>query len=65
MLQFQAVRFLNDAGAILHYDDVTLQLKDLYFLDPGWLCSMMAQVITVKEVNPINEGVTMTHISIM
>nr|QJS39789.1 receptor-interacting serine/threonine-protein kinase 7 [Petromyzon marinus] len=47
-----ATRFLHEAGVLLHYDDPALQLTDLYFLDPQWLCSLMAQVVTVREVNP-------------
>ena len=35
---------------VLHYDDATL--KDLYFLDPQWLCDMLAHVVTVREINP-------------
>lgn len=35
---------------MLHYDDATL--KDLYFLDPQWLCDMLAHVVTIREINP-------------
>ncbi|CAH1784292.1 unnamed protein product [Owenia fusiformis] len=48
----QAVRFLHESGSLLHYEDEALQLKDLYFIDPEWLCRMMAQVVTVREINP-------------
>lgn len=42
-------------GVLLHYDDPLL--RDLYFLDPQWLCDMLAHVVTVREVNPhINNG---------
>lgn len=34
----------------MHYDDATL--KDLYFLDPQWLCDMLAHVVTIREINP-------------
>lgn len=46
----QATLFLHDNGIILHYDDATL--KDLYFLDPQWLCDMLAHVVTIREINP-------------
>ncbi|KAL5013850.1 hypothetical protein ScPMuIL_008120, partial [Solemya velum] len=48
----QAVRFLHESGVLLHYEDSANQLKDLYFIDPGWLCRMMAQIITIREINP-------------
>jgi hypothetical protein len=38
------------SGVLLHYDDATL--KDLYFLDPQWLCDMLAHVVTIREINP-------------
>eukprot|EP00117_Sycon_ciliatum_P004998 scpid2454/ scgid4326/ Leucine-rich repeat serine/threonine-protein kinase 2 len=47
----QAVCFLHEAGVLLHYDDAQSHLSDLYFLDPEWLCSMMAKIVTHKEVN--------------
>lgn len=46
----QATMFLHDNGVLLHYDDATL--RDLYFLDPQWLCDMLAYVVTVREINP-------------
>ena len=46
----QATMFLHDNGVILHYDDATL--RDYYFLDPQWLCDMLAHVVTVREINP-------------
>ena len=45
------------SGVLLHYDDSLL--RDLYFLDPQWLCDMLAHVVTIREVNPhINNGTT-------
>lgn len=46
----QATMFLHDNGIMLHYDDATL--RDYYFLDPQWLCDMLAHVVTVREINP-------------
>ncbi|KAB7496364.1 Leucine-rich repeat serine/threonine-protein kinase 1 [Armadillidium nasatum] len=46
----QATTFLHENGVLLHYEDVTL--KDLYFLDPQWLCDMLAHVVTIREINP-------------
>lgn len=42
--------FLHDNGVMLHYDDATL--RDLYFVDPQWLCDMLAHVVTIREINP-------------
>ena len=51
----QATKFLHDNGVLLHYDDPAL--RDLYFLDPQWLCDMLAHVVAVREVNPhVNKG---------
>ena len=38
-------------GVLLHYDDVNLQ--DVYFLDPQWLCDMLANVVTIREINSL------------
>lgn len=45
----QATVFLHDNGVLLHYQDAAL--NDLYFLDPQWLCDMLAHVVSIKEVN--------------
>ena len=46
------MNFLHESGMLLHYDETTLQMRDFYFINPGWLCRMMAQVVTVPEINP-------------
>lgn len=52
----QAVQFLHDFGTLLHYDDPSL--CNLYFVDPQWLCDLLAHVVTVRSVNPcIKNGV--------
>ena len=51
-----ATLFLTDAGSLLHYDDRRHNLHELYFVDPRWLCDMMATVITVKERNSFIKG---------
>ncbi|KAK6177348.1 hypothetical protein SNE40_015467 [Patella caerulea] len=48
----QAVWFLHETGVLLHYNESALQLRDFYFINPGWLCRMMAQVVTVPQINP-------------
>ncbi|XP_068156290.1 LOW QUALITY PROTEIN: leucine-rich repeat serine/threonine-protein kinase 1 [Drosophila tropicalis] len=46
----QATTWCHENGVLLHYDDATL--RDFYFLDPQWLCDMLAHVVTVREINP-------------
>ena len=46
----QAVNFLHESGVLLHYCDQQTQLSKLYFLDPEWLCMLMAQIISVKQM---------------
>ena len=50
----QATNFLHENGILLHFDDSSL-LSDLYFLDPQWLCSNLAKVITVQQKNPFQK----------
>lgn len=53
-----ATLFLTDAGSLLHYDDRRHNLHELYFVDPRWLCDMMATIVTVKERNSfIKQGI--------
>ena len=33
----------------MHFDDPNEGLNDLYFIDPRWLCTLMARVVTVKN----------------
>ena len=40
-----ATNFLRDVGTLLHYDDKRHNLHELYFIDPHWLCKMMARVV--------------------
>ena len=49
------------SGILLHYEDN--QLSDLYFIDPQWLCTMLAKVITIQEKNPYQKNGT--HPSIL
>ena len=46
-----AAQFLHDNGVLLHYNDHLRGLNNLYFIDPAWLCDMLAEVITVPEKN--------------
>ena len=46
-------------GILLHY--ATPALNHLYFVDPQWLCDMLAHVVTVPEVNRFVQRGSGTH----
>ena len=47
-----ATLFLNDIGTILHYDDRSYGINELYFIDPRWLYKMISEIVTVRKRNP-------------
>ena len=48
-------------GTILHYNDPNYDLKDMYFINPSWLCRLMAKIITVEAVHKyIRNGILET-----
>jgi serine/threonine protein kinase len=50
----EAAAFLHENGILLHYEDPSL--SDLYFINPQWLCTMLACVVTVQEKNPFQKN---------
>ena len=62
----QAVRFLHDNGTMLHFEDPLL--NDFYFVDPQWLCDMLAHIVTVREINPfVKDGneITLLYLNVL
>ncbi|XP_031569530.1 leucine-rich repeat serine/threonine-protein kinase 2-like isoform X2 [Actinia tenebrosa] len=45
----EAVEFLKNRGVILHFDDPNQDLRELYFIDPGWLFTLMTRAITSQS----------------
>ena len=43
---------------------IVSSLSDLYFVDPQWLCSMLAKVVTVQERNRYQKEWYVTHIHV-
>ena len=51
-----AAKFLHDNGILLHYNDILRELNTLFFIDPAWLCDMLAIVVTIPQRNPYVKG---------
>jgi hypothetical protein len=50
----QATQFLHEYGVIVHYNDS--ELRDLYFVDPQWLFSLLSNVLTTRgRYNQFNQ----------
>ncbi|KAK3698088.1 hypothetical protein QZH41_017526 [Actinostola sp. cb2023] len=45
----QAVKFLHEAGVLLHYDDPVTHLNDLFFTDPVWLSHVVSSVVLSRK----------------
>lgn len=54
----EVTQFMHERGILMHYNDPNQDLQDLFFIDPQWLCELMAQVVTLPVVNPfIHNGI--------
>lgn len=47
-----ATRFLHEVGTIIHFRSHVSGVNDLYFLDPQWLFTTMARVISSRLSSP-------------
>lgn len=50
----QAIRFMSEAGVVVHHDDPACQLNDLLFVDPKWLFHLLAHLVTRKDSRNTN-----------
>ena len=61
-----AVQYLHHQGTLLHFTDQAL--KNVYFLDPQWLCKMMASVIRVpsaRDMSIVKNGMCQSYYHIL
>jgi leucine-rich repeat kinase 2 len=45
----QAAQFLHENGVLVHFEDPISHLNELYILEPGWLCNMVAILRMLKK----------------
>ncbi len=54
-----AAKFLHECGLLFHFNDVYTELKELYFLDPEWICCLIEAIISTKHSGLVdNRGVS-------
>ena len=51
--RLQAAQFLHDNGVLVHFEDPFCNLDELYILNAGWLCDMVARVGQLKSAQGV------------
>ncbi|KAH7717085.1 LRK-1 protein [Aphelenchoides avenae] len=59
----QACAFLHENGVLVHFDDTAL--RDYYFIDPPWLCSVLQSILACSDRRSSLGGGSMHEASFM